>query len=273
MRRPTGGGLRTDDARGRAGTGGHHLGRATLPQTGVAAGDGMGSCSCGSRQLPPRHPPPHRCGSFKEPRSRGAGPAPEAPLETSILDLRGTVRLFLVARSIGPQMHFLLLTQTPSVVTERLSRSRRQRRGFFSQDRATSVKTVQPRDVPGHLQAADFAISLIKPAPSKVSSSPTKVREYLASGLPILANRGIGDVDAIIERHRVEVLIEDFRDPTYRKAVTSILAQVERDPGPETRRRRAAEEELSLNTVGVPRYLDVYRRLGLGERQQTPKRL
>jgi hypothetical protein len=53
-----------------------------------------------------------------------------------------------------------------------------------------------------------------------VSSSPTKVGEYLASGPPILANRGVGDVDAIVERHHVGVFMEDFSDHSYAKAAT-----------------------------------------------------
>ena len=174
------------------------------------------------------------------------------------------VRLFCVARGIDPELHFLILTQTPSGARAALSRS--------GVDAGTfTVATVRPREVSACLQAADFAISLIKPAPSKVSSSPTKVGEYLASGLPILANRGIGDVDAMIERHHVGVLIEDFSDRSYAKAVTSILALIERDSDVGTRCRRAAEEELSLEKIGVPRYLGVYRRLGVASTAQAQK--
>jgi glycosyltransferase involved in cell wall biosynthesis len=173
------------------------------------------------------------------------------------------VRLFCVAREMDPKMHFLILTQTPSGARAALSRS--------GVDAGTfTVATVRPREVSACLQAADFAISLIKPAPSKVSSSPTKVGEYLASGLPILANRGIGDVDALIERHRVGVLIEDFNDRSYAEAVASILTLIDRDSDVGTRCRRAAEEELSLEKIGVPRYLGVYRRLGVGNTSQAP---
>jgi glycosyltransferase involved in cell wall biosynthesis len=176
------------------------------------------------------------------------------------------VRLFLAARRIDPQMYFLVVTQTPSLAEEAFSRCGVDGGAF-------SVRTVPPRDVSVHLQAADFAISLIKPAPSKVSSSPTKVAEYLASGLPILANRGIGDVDEVIERHEVGVLIENLDELAYRQAVTSILALIDQGPGLATRCRRAAEEEYSLTNVGVPRYLEVYRRLALGEESRNPKRV
>jgi glycosyltransferase involved in cell wall biosynthesis len=173
------------------------------------------------------------------------------------------IRLFCIARAIDPDLHFLILTQTPTEAEAALSRSGVDARAF-------SVATVHPREVPACLLAADFGISFIKPAPSKVSSSPTKVGEYLASGLPVLANRGVGDVDAIIERHHVGVLIEDFSDRSYREAAASMFALVAQDSEVKRRCRRAAEEELSLERVGVPRYLAVYRRLGLGNRSGGP---
>ena len=48
-----------------------------------------------------------------------------------------------------------------------------------------------PGEVPRYLKAADVAISFIKPCYSKQSSSPTKIAEYLASGLPVVCNAGL----------------------------------------------------------------------------------
>ena len=41
-------------------------------------------------------------------------------------------------------------------------------------------------------------MSFIKPCLSKLSSSPTKVGEYLAAGLPVISTAGIGDVDDLL---------------------------------------------------------------------------
>ncbi len=65
-------------------------------------------------------------------------------------------------------------------------------------------------------------ISFIKACYSKQSSSPTKLAEYLACGLPIIANRGVGDVDKLIEENGVGVLLEDFSKESYLPAIKEI---------------------------------------------------
>ncbi len=48
--------------------------------------------------------------------------------------------------------------------------------------------------------AAQLGLSFVRPCPSKVSSSPTKIGEYLAAGLPVISTAGIGDVDELLDR-------------------------------------------------------------------------
>ena len=43
-----------------------------------------------------------------------------------------------------------------------------------------------------------------------MASSPTKNGEYLACGLPLIINAGIGDSDALIDQWQAGVLIEEF---------------------------------------------------------------
>ena len=54
---------------------------------------------------------------------------------------------------------------------------------------------VPAAEVQGYLEAADIALSVVKATFATQSRSPTKIPEYLACGLPIIANRGVGDVD------------------------------------------------------------------------------
>jgi glycosyltransferase involved in cell wall biosynthesis len=164
------------------------------------------------------------------------------------------MQFFRVARRLDSRFHFLLVTQMPSEAITAV-------RENGLDDTQVTVKTVPPREMATVLQGADFAVSFIKPGLSKVSSSPTKVGEYLASGLPIIANRGIGDLDEIVERHRVGVLIDRFDDDSYRVALTTMLALLDGDPEVRNRCRHAAEQELSLEGIGVPRYVSLYRRL------------
>src|SRR5262249_29582733 len=65
---------------------------------------------------------------------------------------------------------------------------------------AFDIGHVEPDEVPRVLCAADAGISFIRNCYSKRSSSPTKVAEYLAAGLPVVSTQGIGDCDAFLAR-------------------------------------------------------------------------
>jgi hypothetical protein len=110
------------------------------------------------------------------------------------------------------------------------------------------------------LAAADAGIAFIRPCFSKISSSPTKIGEYLGGGLPVVSGRGIGDVDQLLSQDRVGVLVDDFDDGSYRAAAEQ-LATLLVDARTAERCRTVAERELSLETVGIPRYDRLYRLL------------
>ena len=76
------------------------------------------------------------------------------------------------------------------------------RRGSRSRSRSSSIiRPATREEVPRLLAAADLGIFLIKPVFSKTASSPTKMGEMLAVGLPIVANAGVGDVEQMVERY------------------------------------------------------------------------
>lgn len=70
----------------------------------------------------------------------------------------------------------------------------------------TSILFAKHSEVPGYLSAADFGMSLIKPAKSKLYCCPVKNGEYFANGLPILLTEGIGDDSGLIEQERAGAL-------------------------------------------------------------------
>ncbi len=59
------------------------------------------------------------------------------------------------------------------------------------------VKAAKRAQVPMVLGAADIMLSFIKPAYSKMASSPTKLAEAFAMGIPVISNSGVGDVERI----------------------------------------------------------------------------
>ena len=122
------------------------------------------------------------------------------------------------------------------------------------------VKKVAPEDAPRYLKAADFAVSLIKPCYSKMSSSPTKIAEYLASGLPVITNAGVGDLDDLIAEDNVGVILDAFNRESYRRALEGIKV-LSLDRGIAERCRESARRRFDMAGVGGVRYRRLYRRV------------
>jgi glycosyltransferase involved in cell wall biosynthesis len=164
------------------------------------------------------------------------------------------VDFFAALRKGNQDAHLLWLTNgSPDRVRE-LMRSRHVETKNFS------VLSVAAADVPSYLAAADAGLSFIKPCISKMASSPTKNGEYLACGLPLVINAGVGDSDALIDDWTAGVLIEEFTDNEYAEAGRAIEAIVTR---PEVRQkaRMVAEQLFDLNTIGTVRYVSLYQRV------------
>lgn len=158
----------------------------------------------------------------------------------------------------------LILTQSePSRLKERL-------RELGITERDYLVRQVPPEEVPRYLKAADIGLSFIKPCYSKLSSSPTKIAEYLAGGLPVVSTAGIGDVDEILEGDRVGVVVREFNREAYLEALLAIDA-LRRDPELESRRRAGAFSRFDLERVGGQRYRRLYSRLLKREDTQVPR--
>jgi glycosyltransferase involved in cell wall biosynthesis len=123
-----------------------------------------------------------------------------------------------------------------------------------------SVRSVPAAEVPSYLSAADAGLAFIKRCVSKLASSPTKNGEYLACGLPLIINAGIGDSDALVEQWQAGVLIRDFTDEEYASAGKQIEAMVAaRDV--RNRTRAVAEELFHLENVAGERYASLYERV------------
>lgn len=159
-----------------------------------------------------------------------------------------------VAHQRDPATFSMILTQSPrQMVIERMLNHGLEEKDFL-------VTQVKPDDVPGYLKAADLAISFIKPCYSKQSSSPTKIAEYLASGLPIVCNSGVGDLDKLIEENQAGALLREFSPRAYLQALEEIDLLRDDDTLAE-RLRGVARQEFDLAQVGGTKYRRLYERL------------
>ncbi len=158
------------------------------------------------------------------------------------------------ARDKDKSVFALILTQSaPEIMAEKLKA-----RGFGEQD--FLVKKVATDEIHEHLIAADLALSFIKPCYSKLSSSPTKIAEYLASGVPIVANSGVGDITEQIETDKIGVVIKDFNRKTYDEAFDQIK-KLQNSIDMSAACQRSARKRFDLEKVGGKRYRSLYERL------------
>jgi glycosyltransferase involved in cell wall biosynthesis len=123
-----------------------------------------------------------------------------------------------------------------------------------------SVLSVASSAVPSYLAAADAGLAFIKRCVSKIASSPTKNGEYLACGLPLIINAGVGDSDALINDWSAGVLIEKFTDEEYVAAGRSIEKMVA-NPDVRFNARSVAEQLFDLHKIGGVRYASLYERV------------
>jgi glycosyltransferase involved in cell wall biosynthesis len=161
------------------------------------------------------------------------------------------VDFLTVARSLDRTTFALFLTQSdPEPI-----RSLLEKNGFSEND--YYVGKVDPVDIPVYLELSNVGLSFVKATYATQSRSPTKIPEYLAAGLPIIANSGVGDVDELIREDRVGVLMDRFDGDAYEKALHNLESLGEVGE----KCRRSAAERFDLRSVGGVRYRRLYERL------------
>lgn len=125
--------------------------------------------------------------------------------------------LFVYAGSLGPQYclpemqeiftryaekrpsKFLILTGNPGFAEQQIP---------VEISGAIILKSVAADKVPFYLNAADCAFGLREPSFSMQGVAPIKLGEYLLCGLPVIASKGIGDTEAILQEFEACFLYE-----------------------------------------------------------------
>ena len=119
------------------------------------------------------------------------------------------------------------------------------------------IKPAKRNEVPQFISVFNVGLFFIKPLFSKKGSSPTKLAEMLACGIPVISNRGIGDCDTIITQYNCGVVIDDFSPAAYKAAIQHIDAFIAMPP---QHFRDVALNNFSLEK-GVEAYETIYQSL------------
>ena len=124
------------------------------------------------------------------------------------------------------------------------------------------VRSVAPHQIPRELRYGDIGLCLYQRTFSNIARAPTRFAEHLAAGNPVAVTSELGDVDDIVERHKIGVVLREESDAAVSQAAIS-LRKLAADP--ETRRRcRAVAQGAFDIEMGAQRYGRLYASLVRG---------
>lgn len=169
-----------------------------------------------------------------------------------LLDEMG--RFFLYLRQQRPDAFLRILTKSNHIQAKSVLLNT----GLDERD--FEIRAVSPQDVPAWLRRARLGLSFRKPTFSQIAASPTKIPEYLAAGIPVVCNAGIGDMDLLLERTSLGAVLNDFSNEEYSRAVSQALKLAD-DPMIRNKCVETARSCFDLHEIGGTRYRQVYQRL------------
>lgn len=144
--------------------------------------------------------------------------------------------VFAAARVTAPALRFLILN--------------------VGQHELIHARVAAFEEMSGLLRGAHVAICLLNQTPSKLGSSPIKVAEYLACGLPVIANAGQDDTDDFLGTYRAGHMMNGYSDEEIARAASALVALLG-DREARENARALAEREFSAERAAAD-YLRIY---------------
>jgi len=120
------------------------------------------------------------------------------------------------------------------------------------------VRSASRNEVPFIIPAMDILVSFIMPSYARIAASPTKMAECYAAGIPVIANRGVGDVEEQVESLAAGILVDPYSDVDMINAVKR-LPEVITMGG--ARLRDSSRSMFGLE-VANKRYRSIYEQIG-----------
>ncbi len=124
------------------------------------------------------------------------------------------LHFFSLLKEEKPAAKFLFLTpDDENFILEKAKKYNLTKEDFI-------IRFAQRTTIPSLAHASDFSVFFIKPAYSKKSSSPTKMGEIMAMGIPLICNNNVGDVESILNQAKAGFCIEEMNKNSF---ITTIL--------------------------------------------------
>lgn len=148
---------------------------------------------------------------------------PEKDFVISYLGSIGTWYLFKEMLSFVSQLKLLVKDFTFLILTNHDAEDIfDQAKEFGLKKEDFVIKFAERNEVSQFLDASDCSIFFIKPSYSKKSSSPTKMGEILAKGIPVIANDGVGDVSELISSNNFGWILSSFGENEAKRIIQDI---------------------------------------------------
>ena len=116
----------------------------------------------------------------------------------------------------GNQFRFLLLTNHTKDEIEILCKQAGVDSGFVI------LKFVSHSEVPAYMSLGHFALTPVKPVPTKRYCTPIKDGEYWSLGLPVIIPANISDDSDIILKHRIGAVLPALNTEAYKAAIAKV---------------------------------------------------
>lgn len=123
---------------------------------------------------------------------------------------------FSLLKKQKPTAKFLFLTpDSENLILEAAKNYNLKKEDFI-------IQFAQRKNIPQFVHASDYSIFFIKPSYSKKSSSPTKMGELLAMGIPIICNNNVGDVEEITLKTKAGFCVKEFSKQSFSEIIEKI---------------------------------------------------
>ena len=116
------------------------------------------------------------------------------------------------------------------------------------------VRNAQRDEVPILLSLSTYSIFFIKSCYSKQASSPTKHGEIMAMGIPLVTNKGVGDVAEIVQNYNSGIVLNNFEKENLVSAAKLLSKGILFDP---EKIREGALEYYDLQNA-IEKYKEIY---------------
>lgn len=143
--------------------------------------------------------------------------------------------------------HFLILTMNKGKISGMILDRGLQKNDF-------TILSLPFDEVPDHLLMGDIALLFRSNSIVHRVGSPMKFAEYLACGLPIIGNDGLGELCKVVEDNKVGAIVDFDKDAKNEKVINDLLNSILNER--ESLRKRCID--LAVEQFSYKRYLDTY---------------